>query len=202
MKNLLIAVSVLALVACKKEENKTEENSISGAISSAKNLNSISNAMDDINKNIETLKKTAPLSNDELKGALPENLAGLKRTELTVGDQSMMQISSAEAKYGTDNKEISVRITDGAGETGSAMISIVMMGHSATLEKTTENGFEKIGEFNGKRMSIKETKETDRVDSEIQFIEKNRYLVDVEGDGFTYEELAKAIGELNLSALK
>lgn len=206
MKKLMMAAAVLMLVACSKEEKVKEEKtgSLSDLVSTAKNYSKINSTMQDVGKNIENLKNLTPLTNDELKTVLPEELLGLKRRELSVGDNAMMNLSTAEAKYANDDKtkRIKVEIVDGAGETGSAMVSIMMMGLNVNKEKTTEFGFEKSTEINGAKAIISEKKSGESIDSKIQMITKNRYLVTFTADGLTYDELKNAIGELNNSALK
>ncbi|MGA9212792.1 hypothetical protein [Kaistella sp.] len=205
MKKLMIATSVLLLVACSKEEKvKTEKTgSLSDLVSSAKSYSKVSSSMQDVTKNIENLKNIPPLTNEELKAVLPDQLLGLKRKELSVGDNAMMNLSTAEAKYTDDNnKKIKVEIIDGAGETGSAMVSIMMLGMNVNQEKITETGFEKSTEINGAKSIISEDKKSEKISSKIQTVLKNRYLLTLNADGFSYDELSKAIGELNTSALK
>lgn len=204
MKKLMMAASVLLLIACSKEEKKTEEKSggLSDLVSSAKNYGKLSGSMEDVSKNIEKLKAMTPLNNEELKAASPEQLMGLKRTELSVGDNSMMNLSSAEAKYSDEtNKNITLEIMDGAGETGSTMVSILMMGLNMDKEKTTQTGFEKSTEINGMKAMVSEEKGEDYINSKIQMVVKNRYVLTLSGDGISYEELTKALGEINLSKL-
>ena len=201
----MLATAVLMLVACSKEEKVKEEKTggLSDLISTAKNYSTINNSLQDVNKNIENLKNLIPLTNEDLKAVLPEQLLGLKRKELSVGDNAMMNLSTAEAKYADeDNKRIKVEIVDGAGETGSAMVSIMVMGLNVNKEKTTESGFEKSTEINGVKSIVSENKYGDNIKSKIQTVVKNRYLVTLEGEGFTYEELKNTLGELNNSALK
>ena len=49
---------------------------------------------------------------------------------------------------------------------------------------------------------INEYKNGEDINSEIQTVLKNRYLVTLKADGFTYEELKSALSALNNSALK
>ena len=206
MKKVIIATAALMLVACSKEEKvKTEKSGgLSDLVSTAKNYSKINSTMQDVGKNIENLKNLTPLTNDELKTVLPEELLGLKRRELSVGDNAMMNLSTAEAKYADDEKtkRIKVEIVDGAGETGSAMVSIMMMGLNVNKEKTTEFGFEKSTEINGVKSIVSERKEGENINSEIQTVLKNRYLVTLKADGFSYEQLKSALSTLNNSALK
>lgn len=205
MKKLMIAAAALMLVACSKEEKVKEEKTggLSDLVSTAKTYGKMGSSMQDVTKNIENLKNVPPLTNDELKAVLPEILLGLKRKELSVGDNAMMNLSTAEAKYADDeNRRVKVEIVDGAGETGSAMVSIMMMGLNVNKEKTTEFGFEKSTEINGVKSIVSERKEGENINSEIQTVLKNRYLVTLKADGFSYEQLKSALGALNNSALK
>lgn len=205
MKKLMISILALSLISCTKSETKTEEKSggISDLVSGVKNYSEISKSVDEVSKNIEVLKKTTPLSNEELKAILPESLLGLKRTEISIGDTSMMALTTAEAKYKSeDRKSIDVQIMDGAGEMGSAMVSSMMMGLGGNREKTTENGFEKTTEINGMKALVSEEKSGENVSSKIQVIAKKRYLFTMSGEGISYEDLLKAFGEINTSGLK
>ena len=205
MKKLMIVASALMLIACSKEEKvKTEKSGgLSDLVSTAKNYSKINSSMEDVGKNIENLKALTPLTNDELKAVLPEIILGLKRKELSVGDNAMMNLSTAEAKYADEEgKRVKVEIIDGAGETGSAMVSIMMMGLNVNKEKTTETGFEKSVEINGAKSIVSENKNGEEIDSKIQTVLKNRYLVTLSADGFTYEQLKSALSTLNNSALK
>lgn len=204
MKNLLMSVLALSLISCSKNETKTEEKSggLSELVSNAKNYSKVSSSVNNMTKNIETLKNLTPLTNEELKKVLPETLLGLKRVELSVGDASMMNLVSAEAKYKDENKRIELQIMDGAGETGSAMVSILMMGINVDKEKITETGFEKSAEINGMKAIVSEDKNGESINSKIQMIAKNRYLMTLTGTGVSYEELKSALGEINMSGLK
>lgn len=205
MKKLMIVAAALMLVTCSKEEKVKEEKTgdLSDLVSTAKTYGKMGSSMQDVTKNIENLKNIPPLTNDELKAVLPEILLGLKRKELSVGDNAMMNLSTAEAKYSDDDgNRVKVEIVDGAGETGSAMVSIMMMGLNVNKEKTTEFGFEKSTEINGVKSIVSERKEGENISSEIQTVLKNRYLVTLKADGFSYEQLKSALSTLNNSALK
>ena len=201
---MTLSVSLLVMASCSKEkESEKESTSIGDVFNGVKTMNTLSNSMEDIQKNTERLQKLTPISNDELKAVLPETLLGLPRVSFSVGDNSMMKISSADAEYKDENnKNIKLKVLDGAGETGSAMISILMMGLTSNSEKTTQDGFEKMGDFNGTKAQIKETKRESGVDSEINYILKDRYMITIEGDGYTTEELKKVMDLINGSSLK
>ncbi|AZI32328.1 hypothetical protein [Kaistella carnis] len=205
MKKLMLSAAALVLFCCSKEESKQEAKSggLSDVVSNVKNYSKINSSVQDVSKNIETLKKMTPLTNEELKALLPEEILGLKRKELSVGDNAMMQLASAEAKYSDgDQKKIKLEIMDGAGETGSVMVSILMMSFNMNKEKITETGYEKTAEINGNKAIIKENSGENYVNSSIQMVAKNRYLITLTGDGISYDDLEKALNQLKLSQLK
>ena len=201
----MLSAAALVLFCCSKEESKQKAKSggLSDVVSNVKNYSKINSSVQDVSKNIETLKKMTPLTNEELKALLPEELLALKRKELSVGDNAMMQLASAEAKYSDgDQKKIKLEIMDGAGETGSAMVSILMMSFNMNKEKITETGYEKTAEINGNKAIIKENSGDNYVNSSIQMVAKNRYLITLTGDGISYDDLEKALNQLKLSQLK
>ena len=201
----MLSAAALVLFCCSKEESKQKAKSggLSDVVSNVKNYSKINSSVQDVSKNIETLKKMTPLTNEELKALLPEEILGLKRKELSVGDNAMMQLASAEAKYSDgDQKKIKLEIMDGAGETGSAMVSILMMSFNMNKEKITETGYEKTAEINGNKAIIKENSGENYVNSSIQMVAKNRYLITLTGDGISYDDLEKALNQLKLSQLK
>ncbi len=201
MKKLFVICAALMLVNCKKDEKKEDTPGIGSAIENMSNLGKIADKIDDVQKNMDALKSQKPVSNEELKSVIPETLGGMKRTEITIGNLAAMNLSSAEAKYAEDNKQIEINIIDGAGEAGSGIVSIFLMSLNADMEKTTENGFEKTAEINGSKAYVTQNKSGESTNSEIKYIVKNRYVIDVIGDGFTVDELGQAIKGLDVSKL-
>ncbi|MFW2137162.1 hypothetical protein ACK2M7_12930 [Chryseobacterium sp. TY4] len=205
MKKTFLALAVVSLVACKKNEdaNAKTSTSIGDVVNGAKTLNNLSASMDDIEKKMEELKTTTPATNDELKSIFPTTSLGLARTEIKVGDISMMGLASAEAKYSDNaNKNVEISIMDGAGEAGSGMLAMLMMALKAESEKTSAEGYEKTTNFNNVRASISEKKNGDIMESEIQYLLKNRYAVKIEGEGYTLDQLKAVMSEINTSSLK
>ncbi|MFN3021765.1 hypothetical protein ACK1KB_12435 [Chryseobacterium sp. TY3] len=205
MKKTFLALAVVSLVACKKNEdaNAKTSTSIGDVVNGAKTLNNLSASMDDIEKKMEELKTTTPATNDELKSIFPTTSLGLARTEIKVGDISMMGLASAEAKYSDNaNKNVEISIMDGAGEAGSGMLAMLMMALKAESEKTSAEGYEKTTNFNNVRASISEKKNGDIMESEIQYLVKNRYAVKIEGEGYTLDQLKAVMSEINTSSLK
>ncbi len=202
---ILVAGILAACGGNKNEENTTEEDGpgISETISGLKNLSTLSDKAADMESLQKKLAGLTPLTNEELKTAIPDDLIGLKRSKLSVGNQ-LVALSTAEATY-TDadkNKKIELTIMDGAGETGSAFMSLRVMGLAMEREEETESGFSKITDLQGYRAEVKQNTYNEQTDSEIGFVAKDRYHISLQGSNMTLEELEEAVRQLNLSELK
>lgn len=205
MKKILFSLSLLSIVACSKTEEKTSDSpSVGDVVNGAKTLNNLSSSMDEIQKQTDALKKLAPLSNDDLKSTVPEKILNLARTEISVGDTTMMGLSSVTATYGDRSaKNVNITIMDGAGETGSAVVSLLLMGLQAESEKTTPEGFEKVTQFNNHKAMLSQRQyENSDIESSVQYIINNRYSVKIEGHGYNIDELKSVMDAINTSALK
>lgn len=200
MKKILVLLSALIIISCKKEE--TSGHSVSDAISSVQTLNKMGNATENIEKRGEELKKTAPVSNDEFKTAVPETLLGMSRKELSLGETSMMEMNSATARYhGENGNEITLIINDGAGEMGSSLYTLTKLGLAADVEKQNEYGWQKTMDIAGNKSVVEEEKNADFINSKITFIAKDRYLISLNSQGLSADELKKAVSEINLNTL-
>jgi hypothetical protein len=149
-----------------------------------------------------SLKKLTPLTNDELKVVAPETLNGLKRKSYSAGGYAVSGISSIQAEYGDDAKYVTVSILDGAGESGSAIISLMAMTLSMDREAEENGTITKTVDVNGVRSVTEDTKSENSISSSIKFLYKDRYSVDIAGTGYSLSELEAFMKSLDLSALK
>lgn len=185
------------------EGNDNDSPSLSETVSGLKGLNKLADAASDIDKVQQELTEKTPLSNDEIKALLPETLAGMKRSSFSVGDPLTVGMNMGEASYSDENKEmIKLSIMDGAGETGSAIVSLALMGLSMEKEEQTESGFSKTTTIEGFRASVKEEKGDGWMESEITAVVSNRYLVTLSSRYMKLEELEKAFKALDLKNMK
>lgn len=210
-----LTLSAVLLSACggnkKSEDGDTsteEKGGIADVVSGVKNLNNLTDGAAKMEEVQKKLKGLAPLSNEELKAFFPETLEGLKRTSISVGNGEMYgNIATGNATYSDEaGKEITVKLMDGAGELGSGVISLLVLGYQVESESENGNRVEKTGEFNGKRSKTEESKENDGTAdyfvSSVSFLEKDRYNVELRGQHFSLSELQKAMDKLNYAALK
>lgn len=188
------------------EDAKEKEAGISDVVKGVSNLGNLSDGAKKLEDLQAKLKSEKPLSSEELKAFLPESLDGLKRTSYSVGSMYGAEVVSGEATYTVDNqKEIKVNIIDGAGETASAIVGLAQMGFMVDSEKITDTEIEKTGEFEGKRAKTTDSKGVEgstAKSSEISYLEKDRYLITLRGNGYSLDELKGFLTKLNLSALK
>lgn len=208
MKRILIAGAALLLFSCssneKKEEKAAESSSGGGIIENVGNLSKMSGAADKMEELGKKLKGLTPLTNAELKAVVPETLNGLKRKSFSAGGAAVSGVSTIEAEYGVDDnsKTIKVMIMDGAGETGSAVISLLSMTLSMDTESEADGKVTKTTEINGVRTQTEDSKSEQSANSSIKFLYKDRYSVSLDGNGYSLSELESFKKALDLSALK
>ena len=115
-----------------------------------------------------------------------------------------LDISTADAIYENAGNKVTITITDGAGETGSSILSILMIALQCDFEKKTENGIEKTDYLNGKKAILKEEKNFEKkqiTKSSIQYIARNRYAVSLSSEILKLDELKKFNQHLKLDQL-
>jgi len=201
MKKLILMTSLISIIACKKETDNNEP-TILDAVKSIDKLKDVGEAATDFEKRAEELKKMKPISNDILKNVLKEELSGLKRYGFNAGNTSMMNLSSAEGDYGDANgKNIKIAILDGAGETGSAMLTLIHMSLAASVENIQNTKTEKTEEFEGYKCMTTNDTDTNNPNASILFIHKDRFQITITGNKMNLDEVKDFMKSLDLSEL-
>ncbi|MCG9791355.1 hypothetical protein [Flavobacterium algicola] len=203
MRKIIVALSLLAVIACKNKEENNSEPSIMEAADGVKNLNKAADALKDYEKKTEELKKLSPVSNAVFKQVLTDRLDDLPRTSYNAGAASSMGMSTAEANYGEVNtKAVKVTLLDGAGETGSAMLAIIHMTLAMDMESIEGTKTEQTEEFNEYRsLTQNNTDPNSYTNSKITFIYKERFQITFEGFKMQLDELKSYAKRLDLSQL-
>jgi hypothetical protein len=202
MKKFVILASLLSVIACKKDQEKNDEPGIMDAVENVQNLNNAAEGLKDFEKRIEELKKMKPVSNDVYKTVLTEEIDGLKRISYNAGNTTMVGMSSAEATYGDNaGKNIKLTILDGAGESGSAIISIMVMGLSVDTESIEGTTTKKSEEIDGVKYLTENDTNTENPRSSITFIHDERFQVSLEGNKIGLDELKSILKKIDLSKL-
>ncbi|TPD65381.1 hypothetical protein [Flavobacterium microcysteis] len=208
LKNTLITGMAFLMLSCgneKKEENNTDTESVN-VVEGVKNLSKMSDAASTLEEQTAKLKEMTPLTNDELKAVVPETLGGLKRKSYSAGAMGTVGLSAIDAEYGLESddttKRINIGIMDGAGESGSAIVSLLAMGLSMDTESESNGTKSKTTEINGIRAMTEETKIDQTVRSSIKYIVKDRYSINLSGEGYSLAELEVFMKNINTSSLK
>lgn len=197
-KALLILATVLLVFACKdnpvvKKAKETKDN----VVNTQKVIKESTKMQDDI----KNLSETTPLTNDEMKAWLPDEVDGMKRTAFKTGAMGMMNIASVEATYTSEDRSRSfkVEVIDGAGEMGAVTTAGLRMAFSMDFEEETETKTRKSVTKNG----VKAIEEYDkrRNQSVIQLMQENRFYVKATGTNMEIDDLWDLIDEMDVDDL-
>lgn len=197
-KSLFLMVVLVFFVGCK-------DNPVSKKIKEAKqnvsNTNSAIEELNDMQEDIEELKEITPLTNDELKAWLPDEINGMKRISYKAGQTSFMKIASIEASYANEDKSktFKVQVIDGAGEMGAAATAGMRMLFSQDFEEETETQVKRTIKKNGVKAIEEYSK--DRNNCTIQFMQDDRFYINASGRNMDLDETWKAIDDLDVQNL-
>jgi hypothetical protein len=193
---LCLFIATLPIVACKNNNPKTmTATSKDGKSKVSVDVNSAAAVSDNMQKKMEELKKLTPLTTDQLKTMLPEQLMGMKRSSFNAN--SMMGFASAEATYKneTDDKEIELNILDCAGEAGAGVYSLSYW-TKMSMQSESDNGYTKTVDFNGGKAVETYEKGSDRY--ELTYVASDRLLVTLKGEKTGLDAVKQTAQDLNL----
>ncbi len=200
---IITALSIFFLISCGKNKEK-EEPGLLDVIEGVSDLNQIAKETEKIEEENDQLIAATPISNESMKKNLPETILGYPRTKFSVGNQFMPDVSMGEAEYESENGAfISLSIIDGAGETGSAMVTLARLGFARDFEEQTDRGYRKSTTIKGYKAveEVEKDPYDNRETSKIDLMVGNRFLISLEGDA-TIKQLREAVGEVNLDAFE
>ncbi len=195
---------LLVVMACKNENNPL--NKIKEAAEKVKetkqdlnNVGEVLKGVENAQKNIEKLTKLTPITKDQIKAWMPEELGDLKRTEYNIGGQ--MGISTFKLTFkGDEKRKINISISDGAGN-GSAIISMFSMMQNMEIDKENESGYERTQTFDGQRVLVKYQSSKNYEKSTLQCLINGRFGIEANAWKMTPEELWKYIQKLEIEKL-
>ena len=142
----------------------------------------------------EELQKLTPLSLDELKASLPEEIMGAKRDNMEATKMAgLANFSKADYKM-NDSTEVELTVFDCAGTAGAGYYNMAFLGMS--FEKDNENEYTKTTDFNGDKAIESCQKKSNHC--EFTFFGKDRYMVTLKGDNVGMDQLKQIAGNLNL----
>ncbi|PVW17407.1 hypothetical protein [Marixanthomonas spongiae] len=199
MKKLLLGIFALTLFfGCK-------DNPVSKKIKETREtVSNTTNAVKEMNKmgdDIKELQKMEPLTNEDFKDWLPDEVNGMKRIAYKAGQASYMKIASIEATYANEDKskKFEFQIIDGAGQMGAAATAGMRMLFSQDFEEETEYKTRRTVKKDGNK-AIEEYKKNDN-NSNIQLMEDGRFYIKASGTNMDLDETWDAIDELDVDDL-
>ncbi len=199
MKKLNIFILCLVLLtACKDNPTvKKIKEAKDGVVNTTNVIKESAKMQDDI----KGLSETTPLTNEEMKAWLPDEVDGMKRTAFKTGAMGMMNIASVEATYSSEDKgrTFKVEVIDGAGEMGAFSTAGLRMAFSMDFEEETETKTRKTVTKNGVK-AIEEYNKS-RNQSVIQLMQDNRFYVKATGENMEIDDLWSLIEKMNVEEL-
>jgi len=197
MKNLffLLISALWLLTACNNNKKPgITVTSEDGKSTTTIQPNDIAKVSEDFQKKTEELQKLSPYTIDQMKGLLPDELAGAKRSKFSAN--SAMGAAYAEGEYSiNDSTEVELKIFDCAGQAGAGIYSMQYLG-MMNFQSESDDEYTKTIEFNGGKAVEHLDKRNNR--STLTDRAGGRLLVTLEGKNTGIDLLKQAAGSLNL----
>lgn len=213
-KNVFILLLMILLVSCegKKKAKNTEANTPevsqtdvdeSATKEVEKKEGTQKEGGNQIDVDTEALKEKIPVSNEELKEFFPDNLIGYKLGKITLGNEDMDgSVSMVNAEYKNEQgNDILLSVIDGAGEVGSALVYMTRLS-SEDYKEDTVRGYKKTEEVNGYHTKQEVEKYKDRTSGKLSSLIDNRFLITLDSNNNTLEEIVKAFKALDFKELE
>lgn len=204
MKRINIYLSALFavfIISCESEtmdkikDAKSKVSNATSVIGNATKMEEKATAMD---KRLNELKEIEPISNDEFKAWMPEELGDLTRSSY---EFNTMMGATGTLKFKNDEKSMDVTIFDGAGEMGSALYA--SQGFLGSLyggfESESDTKKQEIVEKDGRE--IIQTYYKDKNNSEVRFNVDDRFVVSANATNMNPEEVYDLLLEMKIKEL-
>jgi len=151
----------------------------------------------------DPLATLSPLSGEALLAHLPDRLPAFHRTTVSTGSTGLVALHQASAAYVGDEtakgQRLSVTITDGAGETGSALIAMMRTALARDFEQHDDGGYERSVTVREYRVIEQYSK--GRRALRWQLLVGDRFMVELEGHNMDAERLLDSFDGLDLGRL-
>jgi PBP1b-binding outer membrane lipoprotein LpoB len=198
MKKIISCILVVSLIAGACNNNKTKE----GVTVNSKDVketvtmdpNEVQHAAQDMAKMKEELGKLTPLSQDQLKALVPDQLMGTAHSAIDVNAAAGATIANTRYKM-NDSTDVSLTIIDCAGPGGAGIYSLQYLG-MYNMQEDNEEEYTKTIDFNGGK-AFESCKKT-RPECTLTYFSGGRFLVILEGDHVEMNELKNTAKSLNI----
>lgn len=200
MKMLLCLVAATAVLAANcPAQNSIDPQEAQKAVAAAAEF--LKGLRGGTNNPLSALGGKATVDFRELKALLPEELAGLRRTNAKGQKTGLMgaNVAQAEGAYGeAGGPRLDVKITD-LGAMG-ALGALAGAGWTATeVESEGDDGYERTTDYNGQRGL--EKYRTATKSGSVNIMVGGRFMVEIQGTDIAPEQLKAAASGLDLGAL-
>lgn len=197
MKRVFVTILVcIAIIACKGPSDKITIKDEKGNKTTV-DVSSVTEAAKNIEENAgkaEELKKLTPLSIDQVKALIPNELMGMQRSSFSAN--SAMGVSVGKGTYkGDGDKELNIEIIDCAGEMGASWYTMRYFS-LWNFQQEDDNGYQKTIDFNGGKAIEKYTKSNDRY--ELTYFGNDRFIVNVDGEKVGLDAIKQVANNLTL----
>ena len=198
MKQILAAfiISSLFFICCNDDKTKD-----SGAVSSkndkeqaAIDSGKVKDAAKDMQQLKEELSNLTPLSPDELKAKVPEQLMDAAASDVDVNVAMGATVANADYKI-NDSTNLKLEIVDCAGPGGAGMFGMQYL-DMINVNSDDKDEYVKTIDLNGGK-AFESCKKKD-IKCSITFLSGNRFLVSLRGDNVGINALKDIAMKLNL----
>jgi len=144
-------------------------------------------------------KGVDPVSIDQLKPFVPEQLAGLPRTDLQTERSGVKGLMSAkaEAKYGSGDRHVRLEIVDTGGAAG--LMSVAMW--AGVQGEREDSHHREVTRKEGSRL-VHEEQDKQNGSSKYLVVLNERFMVSADGRGVDLATLRSAVNGVNLAGLE
>jgi len=189
MRNLLFLFLLFSMIvsACNNNKKPGDVTVVSedGEQKTTMNLSDMEKRNEEMQKQAQDLQNLTPVSMDELKAMLPEELMGAKRARMQATTAAGTGMATAQYDV-NDSTELRVSIWDCGGPGGAGMFSLQYM-TLFNYEADSEDEYTKTIEFDGKR-GIEQCSKVEK-DCKLTYFGGKRFLVTLEGENIGIDEL-------------
>jgi len=142
-----------------------------------------------------------PVTGATLAERLPESLAGFARGEVEHQDIAAMgmKMSSANARYTSDDGRVDVSLTDTGGASQIAPMTAAWA--MVEFDRTTSDGYERTVRFEGYKGHEKLSGGSGRARTELTLLLGERIVLQLQGSGITMDQLKDVARAMDLRAL-
>jgi hypothetical protein len=190
-----ILAAVILLAACNNNKPKTATiTSDDGKEKVTFDADKMQNAAADMEKQKKELEKLPPLTIEQLKAMIPENLMGAKRTNFQASTSMGAGLATGEYQI-NDSTDVKLNIYDCAGTAGAGIYSLQYLG-MMNIQQESDDEYTKTVDFNGGKAYEHCNKSSN--ECTITYFAGGRFLVTLEGNHVGADALKDAAKGLSI----